>query len=168
MSQLACPCCGERDLDRRLEPALDELERIAGAPLEIVEGYRCVKYNAGRMSVSVLAHMQGRAADLRIAGFTLTQLYHLALEVPAFREGGIGLNDDGSIHVDVRIFPARWGRVKGLYLGIETSGLLKEEHHGECDAGRPRSPVVGEASRPQEGSALDLDHPRDVRRPRGQ
>lgn len=123
-AQLMCPCCGACDLDKRLLPALEKLHRLAGANIEIVSGYRCENFNAGARGVSKMAHMQGRAVDIRIPGKTLQEMYDLAEQVHDFAEGGIGVHDDGSLHVDARVFRARWGRLKGVYVGIESSKLL--------------------------------------------
>jgi hypothetical protein len=131
-AQLACPCCGECDLDRRLLPALEELRRKAGArPLIVLAACRCEKQNGTAKGVSKAAHLQGRAVDLRIEGLPLAEMYRLAQDVAEFFGGGIGLHDDGSIHVDVRALPARWARVGGLYVGIKNSGLLSGAKAGE-------------------------------------
>jgi hypothetical protein len=130
--KLACPCCGECDLDHRLLPALVMLAiKAAPAQIEVISGYRCEKFNARAKGVSKLAHIDGRACDLKITGLTLDEMYLLARSVPEFEAGGIGLNDDGSMHVDVRVFPARWGRVEGKYVGIAASKLLGRNHHAE-------------------------------------
>jgi uncharacterized protein YcbK (DUF882 family) len=125
-SEMQCHCgCGECDLDQRLLPALEKLRELAGAPIIVNCAYRCAKHNAEAKGVSKSAHLQGRAADIRIKGKTLAEMYDLAEQVPEFKEGGIGVYDDGFLHVDVRTFPARWARVNGLYVGIKGSGLLK-------------------------------------------
>jgi hypothetical protein len=122
--QMQCACCGECDLDERLLPALEKLRKIAKAEIEIVCAYRCEKQNAEARGVSKAAHMQGRAADIRIAGKTLQEMYDLAERVHGFESGGIGVHEDGTLHVDLRVFKARWGRVAGKYVGIEGSKLL--------------------------------------------
>ena len=124
-AQLACPCCGECDLDHRLLAALEELRRKAGVDIEVTCAYKCGKHNRDQKGVSKSAHLQGRAADIRIPGLSLQQMYDLALSVDAFFNGGIGVYDTGELHVDVRVLPARWARVKGLYLGLGSSGLLE-------------------------------------------
>lgn len=130
-AELACPCCGECDLDRRLLPALEELRRKAGRAFILLAACRCEKQNGTARGVSKAAHLQGRAVDLRIEGLTLAEMYALAQNVAEFFGGGIGLHDDGSIHVDVRALPARWARVNGLYVGIKNSGLLSGAKAGE-------------------------------------
>ncbi len=57
------------------------------------------------------------AADIAIPDLTLQQMYELALQVPAFRQGGVGAYDGGFLHVDVRSHAARW--VRGQYVGIQ-------------------------------------------------
>jgi hypothetical protein len=59
-------------------------------------------------------------------------MYELALEVPQFAGGGIGVYDGNFLHVDVRDRRARWDRVSGKYVGIaefvrETQLLAREE-----------------------------------------
>jgi hypothetical protein len=51
-------------------------------------------------------------------------MYELALEVPEFADGGIGVYDGNFLHVDVREHTARWARVGGHYVGV--SELVKE------------------------------------------
>jgi hypothetical protein len=46
-------------------------------------------------------------------------MYELALEVPEFARGGIGVYVGGFLHVDVREQAARWARVRGCYVGIQ-------------------------------------------------
>jgi hypothetical protein len=118
--RLTCPCCGECDLDVRLVPALLRLWNLTeGAGLEILSGYRCSKYNRSQpRGFPKLAHAQGRAADLKIPGKTQREAFALAESVPEFRAGGIGAHDDGSLHVDVRVFPTRWARVAGKYVSL--------------------------------------------------
>jgi hypothetical protein len=73
----------------------------------------------------------GRLAEFRTAniwkdwrrtsvlpGLSLQRMYELALEVPQFAEGGIGVYDENFLHVDVRDRQARWARVSGEYVGI--------------------------------------------------
>jgi hypothetical protein len=45
-------------------------------------------------------------------------MYELALEIPQFAAGGIGVYDGNFLHVDVRDRRARWARVSGRYAGV--------------------------------------------------
>lgn len=51
-------------------------------------------------------------------------MYELALEVPQFAAGGIGVYDGNFLHVDVRKRTARWARVGGHYVGV--AALVRE------------------------------------------
>jgi len=126
-AEMQCHCgCGECDLDQRLLPALEKLRALAGdVPIFVDCAYRCAQHNAEARGVSKSAHLQGRAADIRIAGKSLDEMFDLAEQVEEFRDGGIGVYDTGFLHVDVRVFPARWARVEGRYVGLKGSGLLK-------------------------------------------
>jgi hypothetical protein len=47
------------------------------------------------------------------------EMYRLAEDVEAFRNGGIGVYPDkGFIHVDVRDGRARWGQFGGKYVAL--------------------------------------------------
>jgi len=45
-------------------------------------------------------------------------MYELALRVPQFAAGGIGVYDRDFLHVDVRDTAARWAKVMGHYVGV--------------------------------------------------
>jgi uncharacterized protein YcbK (DUF882 family) len=122
--ELACPHCGQCVLDPALIPALEELRTLAAGPVEVYSGYRCPIYNAEVHGVSKSEHMLGMAADVKIPGKTLQEMYDLAEAVPAFRTGGIGVYDGNFIHVDTRSEKTRWARVKGSYMSIDASKLL--------------------------------------------
>lgn len=123
-AQFMCPCCGECKVDGRLLAALEDLRRLVGRDIEIVSAYRCADKNRNVIGPSRRAHLDGRAADIRVAGVTVETLYDLAEKVLDFRHGGLGLNDDGTLHVDVRVFRARWQRVDGKYLQAEMEWRL--------------------------------------------
>jgi uncharacterized protein YcbK (DUF882 family) len=134
--ELACHCCGKLVLDERLLPALERLRSLADAPIHVIDAYRCPKHNAGAQGVPKSAHLDGRAADIRIRRkppeqerdspwMSLQQMYDSVIEVPEFRDGGIGIYSEGTMHVDVRGQSARWARVNGVYMGIPQSKLLE-------------------------------------------
>ena len=117
-AELACHCCGELKIEKRLVDALEDLRRLAGRAIVIHDGYRCVRHNQEVGGVTDSEHTRGMAADLGISGLTLQHMYELATQVPDFVEGGIGVYDSGFLHVDVRRACCRWARVKGQYVGI--------------------------------------------------
>lgn len=116
--ELACRCCGRLQLNQRLLDGLEVLRELAGVPVVINAGYRCPRHNQIVGGVPGSEHTHGLAADIRLPGLSLQQMYEFALQVPQFAAGGIGAYDDDFLHVDVRDHHARWGRVRGKYVGI--------------------------------------------------
>ena len=123
-AELACRCCGKLIIDTGLVEGLERLRSLAGKPIKVHAGYRCAAHNQHVGGVTDSEHTRGMAADIDIPGLTLQQMYELALQVPAFFGGGIGVYDGGFLHVDVRQHTARWARVRGQYVGIQH--LIKE------------------------------------------
>lgn len=118
-SELACNCCGELKIEGKLIEALEQLRTLAGKEIIVHDGYRCPAHNQEVGGVSDSEHTRGMAADIAISGFSLQELYELALRVPAFLNGGIGAYDGGFLHLDIRTHQARWARVRGQYVGIQ-------------------------------------------------
>lgn len=115
-AELACKHCGVNGTKQALVDALEAFRAVASAargadtPVIVDDAYRCPAYN--RTIANAATHSQhqlGNAADIRVEGATAEDLYRWALEVPAFQDGGIGLNSHVPyIHVDVRVDSARW------------------------------------------------------------
>ena len=99
--------------------ALEHLRSIARAPINVHCGYRCASHNYDAGGVNNSEHTLGTAADIKIPGLSLQEMYECALEVPEFASGGIGVYDGNFLHVDVRGHVARWARVHGQYVSIE-------------------------------------------------
>lgn len=118
-SEMACRCCGDLQIEDQLLTALEALRALAGAPVIVHDAYRCPKHNEEVGGVSDSEHTRGLAADVRIPGLSLQQMYDLAVQVPEFANGGIGAYDGGFLHVDVRGHRSRWARVRGQYVGIQ-------------------------------------------------
>lgn len=84
---------------------LADLRTLAGrdAPYEVISGYRSPKTNAElrRRSSGVAEHslhLEGRAIDVRLAGFPTDRLHELALDM---RRGGVGFYPRSDfIHLD--------------------------------------------------------------------
>jgi len=118
-AEFACRCCGELKIDQGLINALEQLRAVAGQAIVIHDGYRCPAHNQEVGGVTDSEHTRGLAADVRIPGLSLQQMYDLALQVPTLAAGGIGAYDGGFLHLDVRSYPARWARVRGQYVGVQ-------------------------------------------------
>ena len=117
-SELQCRCCGRLQIDSRLLDGLELLRNLAGTPVLVHAGYRCEQHNHEVGGVPHSEHVRGWAADVALPGVSLQRMYELALAVPEFAEGGIGVYDGGFLHVDVRERCARWARISGKYVGI--------------------------------------------------
>ena len=117
--ELACRCCGELKIERRLLEALEQLRLLAGKEIIVHDGYRCPEHNQEAGGVTDSEHTRGMAADIRIPGLKVQEMFELALQVTAFLNGGIGVYDGGFLHLDVRAHTARWARVRGQYVGIQ-------------------------------------------------
>ena len=118
-SEFACRCCGELKIKMRLIDGLEKLRTLAGKAIVIHDGYRCLAHNQQVGGVTDSEHTQGMAADVEIPGLSLQEMYELALQVPEFAHGGVGVYDGGFMHVDVRLHASRWARVRGQYVGIQ-------------------------------------------------
>lgn len=117
-SELACRHCGALTLDPDLLPALERLRLLAGQSITVLDVYRCSAHNAAVGGAPRSEHLTGEAADIRIGDLTPAQMFSLAMQVPAFARGGIGLYSEGTMHVDVRKHAAKWSRVHGVYKPI--------------------------------------------------
>src|SRR5690242_10311706 len=122
--EFVCHCCGEFRLDDHLLAALEALRERVGEAVLVLSGYRCPEHNRRVGGAANSQHVLGKAADVRVPGLTLQQMYELAESVPAFAQGGIGVYDRGFLHVDVREPRARWSQVAGRYADI---GKLVEQ-----------------------------------------
>ncbi|MBZ5655448.1 MAG: DUF882 domain-containing protein [Acidobacteriia bacterium] len=118
-AEFACRCCGGLIIDPELIDALEQLRTLAGKPMLIHDGYRCPPHNQEVGGVTDSEHTRGLAADVEILGLSLQEMYELALQIPTFTRGGIGVYDGGFLHLDVRQHAARWARVRGQYVGIQ-------------------------------------------------
>jgi uncharacterized protein YcbK (DUF882 family) len=117
-AEMRCHDCGKCVISPDLLAALEQLRALGPELIIVDDAYRCPEHNQEVGGVSDSTHIEGIAADIRIAGLTLQQQYDRAKTVPGFAGGGIGVYDGGFIHVDVRKGKARWSRKGGVYLGL--------------------------------------------------
>jgi zinc D-Ala-D-Ala carboxypeptidase len=118
-AELACHCCGTLKIEAALIDALELFRSLAGRPIVVHDAYRCPTHNQKVGGVNDSEHTRGMAADVSISGLSTQQMFELALQVPDFLHGGIGVYDGDFVHLDVRPHPARWARVHGQYVAIE-------------------------------------------------
>jgi zinc D-Ala-D-Ala carboxypeptidase len=112
-SEFACKCCGVVRIRPSVVEGVQQIRDLAGVPVHINSGYRCIPHNKAEGGAKRSQHLLGAAADIVVEGMTPMQMYLLALEVPQFKNGGIGVSDTHFIHVDDRGYRKRWGYLNG-------------------------------------------------------
>lgn len=132
--EFACPCCSISNVDLGLVEALEKFRTEVGdRPVFVLSGCRCPQRNADVGGAEHSRHLTNGlracdAADVRVPGLTLSQLYFAACKVRAFNEGGIGIYlDKGFIHLDTRPDRTRWGHVSGRYCDFAAAWKLLEK-----------------------------------------
>ncbi|MFA6046925.1 MAG: D-Ala-D-Ala carboxypeptidase family metallohydrolase [Phycisphaerales bacterium] len=140
--EFACPCCGISNVDPDLIAALEQFRVDAGdCPVIISSACRCPRHNAAVRGEGHSRHLTTGlracdAADIRVAGLTLAEMYFVACKVSRFSGGGIGIYlDKGFVHVDCRPGRARWGHLGGKYVPfVDAWGELeKKKREGLVD-----------------------------------
>jgi len=94
------------ELATNLQALRDEI----GLPITILSSYRSPEYNQKVGGVKNSMHMQGKAADIVIAGLPLPTLHNVIeklIKIGVMKQGGLGLYKS-FIHYDVRGTRARW------------------------------------------------------------
>ena len=93
-SEFRCKCgCGQGDwlMAPELVQALEELRELIGKPIIVNSAYRCPKHNAQVVGVDNSYHTQGMACDIAVSGMTAMKLAAFCEQIPALRDGGIGV-----------------------------------------------------------------------------
>jgi uncharacterized protein YcbK (DUF882 family) len=119
IGQLTCRCdypdCPGGALSLKLCIAINELEELLPRDYVIYvnSGFRCYKHNKDSGGSTNSYHMLGLAIDLYCKDLDVLSLLEVALEIDAFRRGGIGvyLNENKGkefLHLDVRDYKSRW------------------------------------------------------------
>ena len=72
VSEFACKCCGKNNIQQAVIDMCQKIRYELGLPVNINSGYRCPKHNAAVSKAKTSRHIQGKAADLSIAGSALT------------------------------------------------------------------------------------------------
>lgn len=100
-AEFACHCgCGFDTVSPKLIDALEELRKLADKPIHINSGCRCKRHNTVIGGEVDSRHLVGQAADIRMEGFSPLQVFVLAAQIPAFKQGGRGIYDTFT-HLDV-------------------------------------------------------------------
>ena len=100
--ELACPCCGQCEMDEYFLDTLEHIRVECGFPLHVNSGFRCEKHNRELEGSSPSSqHLLGRAADIDTSRLS-PEMKHKLAEV-AFNSGirGFGVYKT-FFHLDVR------------------------------------------------------------------
>lgn len=96
--RFACRCCGENQIDARIERLVSEIERDVGEALEVTSGYRCTAHNEKVKGSKTSSHLDGLAVDLRTATSGMRfRIVHSAMKHGVTR---IGMGR-GFVHLDL-------------------------------------------------------------------
>lgn len=109
LDEFECKCgCGFDSVDAMLVHGLQRLRDIMQAPVHINSGCRCAAHNASLDNSSTKSqHILGKAADIRVSGYTPEETLDFAKMLSEFADSGIGIYDT-FVHLDVRKGRARW------------------------------------------------------------
>lgn len=98
--------------------ALEMLWVKLNMPIKIKSSFRCEaeneKLGGGRKSF----HLKGKAAHIYVEGMKPQELFKFARGSEEIK--GLGLNDDGTVHIDLRDVPQReeWVKEKNKYIPL--------------------------------------------------
>ena len=96
-----CGCDTSLRISLGLVGIIEALRAKINQRIEIVTGYYCPDCRERQYGIKRDFHHLGIAADIRVEGMELTDLFQLAETFPEIK--GIGLNlDDGHVHIDTR------------------------------------------------------------------
>lgn len=91
IGQQSCRCCGEGGLTPRIQAAARAIESQMATTLHLNSGYRCIAHNANVGGSKNSAHKLGKAMDVWTPDYKMSDLYWVAVEMPIFFHGEIGL-----------------------------------------------------------------------------
>ena len=100
-------------IDSALVELLERIREHFSKPVTITSAYRTPAHNAKSGGAKFSQHLYGRAADIRVQGISVEQVYDYADKLLAGR-GGVGIyppglgRSNGWVHVDVRKEKSRW------------------------------------------------------------
>lgn len=100
-SELACPCCGQCQMNQIFMDRLQVLRDLYGKPITIVSGYRCAKHNKEIRGSPQSDHLRGEAVDIRVRDKLSRELYRLRELAFKLEFNGIGIGKN-HFHIGIR------------------------------------------------------------------
>jgi uncharacterized protein YcbK (DUF882 family) len=105
-SEFECSCgCGLATVDVELLRILDGVRINFSSPVTITSGHRCKTHNKAVGGVSGSYHVQGRAADIKVADVPPKAVFDYLSEV--YKDSFGFICYDTFVHVDTRETPYR-------------------------------------------------------------
>ena len=83
--ELACPCCGEAEMNRDFMGILQAIRTDYGKPMNVTSGYRCETHNKALRGGP--EHPAGQAVDILVANPDAMELVALAVKYGLPRVG---------------------------------------------------------------------------------
>jgi len=108
-AEFACNHCGalpEAGIDPELVEILERVRVCFNAPVVVNSGYRCPQHNRNVGGARRSQHLQGTAADIRVVGFSPSEIYDYLKKIRRSK-GGLGLYKTFT-HVDTGPDGRRW------------------------------------------------------------
>ena len=115
-------CKGSKEVEYKIHlglvGALEMLWVRINRPIKVKNSFRCEaeneKLGGGRKSF----HIYWKAAHIYVDGLKPQELFKTAREIEEIK--GLGLNDDGTVHIDLRDVPQReeWVKERGKYISL--------------------------------------------------
>ena len=96
--RFACPCCGENQINPRLEWMIGLLEDAIEHKLSVSSGFRCKKHNKEVGGSETSSHLTGLAGDIECKYSRLRYMIVGAAIQVGFHRIGLGKN---FIHLDI-------------------------------------------------------------------
>lgn len=115
ISEFQCKCGCEMPEDVylnvvKLANQLQTLRDVIGKPIKINSSYRCVEHNKKIKGSVNSQHILGKAADIKVKGYSTKNLASLIEELiygGHILQGGLGVYNT-FVHYDIRKTKARW------------------------------------------------------------
>jgi zinc D-Ala-D-Ala carboxypeptidase len=115
-----CGCGVYKEMDPSLLDGLQLLSDQTKRKITINSGYRCPNHKIEAKKKKPGEHSRARAADLVIEGYNKIQTLAAVLQIPQFKNGGVGIYPDKDlIHVDTRPNRARWSYINNVQRSYE-------------------------------------------------
>ena len=127
-----CGCNIYKPMNESLLDGLQLLSDQTKRKITINSGYRCPKHPIEAKKKTPGEHSRARAADIVIEGYTKIQTLAAVLQIPQFKNGGVGIYPDNDMlltHVDTRPNRARWSYIGNVQRSYEDGLALLQKNN---------------------------------------